>query len=80
MRLQARMASLLLSPGNIDFLSYRGFKDEYREAVEPFRFVDGELIEKFLDVGEEVQGEVVQGLGVGVEDVRNFVEELKRLH
>ncbi|RDW69341.1 hypothetical protein BP6252_08361 [Coleophoma cylindrospora] len=80
MRLQMRMASLLSSPGDIDFLLYRGFKNETREAAEPFRFVDGELIERFLDVDESLQATVVEGLGVGVEDVRNFVEELKRLH
>lgn len=48
--------------------------------MEPFRFVDGELIERFLDVDEEVQKEICTGLGPSVEDVRNLVEELKRLH
>jgi DNA damage-binding protein 1 len=42
--------------------------------------VDGELIERFLDVDEEVQVEICRGLGPSVEDVRNLVEELKRLH
>lgn len=51
-----------------------------KEDSEPFRFVDGELIERFLDVGEDVQEEICRGLGPSVEDVRNVVEELKRLH
>lgn len=42
--------------------------------------MDGELIEKFLDVSESLQEEICKGLGPGVEEVRNLVEELKRLH
>ncbi|TVY78325.1 DNA damage-binding protein [Lachnellula suecica] len=80
MRLQSRMASTLSSLGDIDFATYRGFKSSEREAGEPFRFVDGELIERFLDVGEETQEEICRGLGPSVEDVRGVVEELKRVH
>lgn len=80
MRLQSRMAEVAQSPGNLPFSKYRGYKSEKREAEEPFRFVDGELIEKFLDVSESLQEEICKGLGPGVEEVRNLVEELKRLH
>jgi DNA damage-binding protein 1 len=31
-------------------------------------------------VGEEVQEEICKGLGPSVEDMRNMVEELKRMH
>lgn len=51
-----------------------------REATEPFRFVDGELIERFLDVDESAQIEICKGLGPHIEDIRGLVEELKRLH
>ena len=80
MRLQSRMAELVQSPGDIPFMKYRGFKSEERETEEPFRFVDGELVERFLDMNEEVQKDVCKGLGPSVEDVRNMVEELKRMH
>lgn len=80
MRLQTSMAELVHSPGNIPFNRYRSFKNSERETEEPFRFVDGELIERFLDVSDELQLEICKGLGPGVEDVRNMVEELKRLH
>jgi DNA damage-binding protein 1 len=43
------------------------------------RFVDGELIERFLDVDEELQSKAVEGLGVDVEVVRGIVEGLRRL-
>lgn len=76
------MADKVISPGDIPFGTYRAFKTAYREAEEPFRFLDGELIERFLDVTEVTQEDIVKegGLGVSAEDVRNLVEELKRLH
>lgn len=80
MRLQTRMAGIIPTLGDIDFNTYRSFKSTVRETVEPFRFVDGELIERFLDVDEKVQAEICVGLGPSVEDVRNLVEELKRVH
>ncbi|KAH8808854.1 mono-functional DNA-alkylating methyl methanesulfonate N-term-domain-containing protein [Xylogone sp. PMI_703] len=80
MRLQTRMASIIQTPGNIDFNTYRSFKNSERETAEPFRFVDGELIERFLDVDESIQEEICKGLGPSVEDLRDMVEELKRLH
>ena len=63
------------------FNKYRAFKNAVRESEEPYRFVDGELIEGFLDLGSEVQEEVVGELGeVDVEEVRGMVEGLRRLH
>ena len=80
------MASLVESPGKVPFNSYRAFKNTVREAEEPFRFVDGELVERFLDCSEEMQIEMCKGLKMGqgkeasTEDVRALVEGLKRLH
>lgn len=78
MRLQTKMSDIITTLGNMDFNRYRSFKTDAVEHEEPFRFVDGELIERFLDVEEEVQEEICKGLGPSVEDVRNLVEELKR--
>ncbi|KAH8602074.1 mono-functional DNA-alkylating methyl methanesulfonate N-term-domain-containing protein [Bisporella sp. PMI_857] len=80
MNLQTRMSVIVRTLGDIEFNRYRSFKIPTEEHEEPFRFVDGELIERFLDVDEEVQEEICRGLGPSVEDVRNLVEELKRLH
>ena len=80
MRFQAKLQNVVENPGKIDHRSYRAFRNPEREAEEPFRFVDGELLERFLDVDEVMQREICQDLGPSVEDMRNLVEELKRLH
>jgi DNA damage-binding protein 1 len=64
----------------MEFAKYRAFKNQVREEDEPTRFVDGELIERFLDVEEDVQRKAIEGLGVELEDVRGLVEGLRRLH
>ena len=83
MRLQSGLAPLIQSPGHIPFESYRAYRNDVRQESEPYRFVDGELIEKFLDLNETAQGEVIHESGVildgGVEEVRGVVEALKRL-
>jgi DNA damage-binding protein 1 len=80
MTLQSNLASLIDTPGDVPFSKYRAFKNQVREAEEPYRFVDGELVERFLDCDDEVQRRAVEGLGVDVESVKAMVEVLKRLH
>lgn len=86
MRLQAALAPMVGSLGDVPFNAYRGFKNQVREAEEPYRFVDGDLIEGFLNLKEELQESVVGGLGEvgakagGLEGVRELVESLRRLH
>ncbi|RYP79924.1 hypothetical protein DL770_006463 [Monosporascus sp. CRB-9-2] len=77
-RFQTRLADVVETTGNILFSQYRSLRNEERESDGPFRFVDGELLERFLDVDEERQREIVEGLGPDVEAMRNLVEELKR--
>ena len=80
LRFQARLAEAAETTGHILFSQWRSFRNEERESDGPFRFVDGELLERFLDLSEDAQEEIVRGLGPDVEAVRNLVEELKRLH
>ncbi|KAF2873366.1 mono-functional DNA-alkylating methyl methanesulfonate N-term-domain-containing protein [Massariosphaeria phaeospora] len=80
MTLQSNLAELVHAPGDVPFAKYRAFKNQVREAEEPYRFVDGDLVERFLDVSEEVQNKAVEGLGVDVESVRAMVEVLRRMH
>lgn len=80
MRLQERMSSAVRTLGELEFARYRSFKSDAVEHDAPYRFVDGELVERFLDLDDAGQEDVCRGLGPSVEDVRNLVEELKRLH
>ena len=86
MRLQAALAPMVGSLGDVPFNSFRAFKNQVREAEEPYRFVDGELIEGFLGLKEDLQESIVGGLGDigvqagGLEGIRELVESLRRLH
>ncbi|KAL8940928.1 MAG: hypothetical protein Q9211_002047 [Gyalolechia sp. 1 TL-2023] len=82
MRLQQAIAARVQSPGNVPFNTYRAFKNSVREADEPFRFVDGELIEKFLDCPMSMQDSICGELGgkVDAEEMRAMVEGLRRVH
>ncbi|KAK6828058.1 hypothetical protein PG987_011399 [Apiospora arundinis] len=79
-RLQNNLIERIETVGNLQFNGFRSFRNEQREEAEPYRYIDGELIERFLDADEETQEGLVKGLGPDVESMRNMVEELKRLH
>lgn len=79
MELQSKLAKEVKALGNIHFMKYRGFRNQVREEEEPNRFVDGELVECFLDLAADRQGAVAEGLGMDVEGIRTIVEGLRRL-
>ncbi|KAK0641745.1 mono-functional DNA-alkylating methyl methanesulfonate N-term-domain-containing protein [Cercophora newfieldiana] len=80
LRFQNKLATVIQTVGHVDFKTYRAFRNAEREGDGPFRFLDGELLERFLDVDENTQKEICQGLGPSVEDMRNIVEGLRRMH
>lgn len=80
MTFQSRMEEYIHVPGNIEFKLWRSFRNDNRESEGPFRFIDGEMIERFLDMDEGKQELVCEGLGPSVEDMRNLIEELRRMH
>ena len=86
MRLQSAMADKITVLGNGDFNSYRAYWTDVREMQEPYRFVDGELIEQFLDLPAAQQRSIVEELGQiaqakgGIESIKELVEGLRRLH
>lgn len=77
--LQTRLAELTESPGDVPYEKFRSFKSQVRESEEPYRFVDADLVERFLELPEEMQAEAVKGVGMGVEDVKAMIEGLRRL-
>ncbi len=80
MELQSNIVEHVDNPGNISFNAYRAHKSVVRKGDEPMRFVDGEVIESFLDCDPQLQEECVKGLGVSVDEVKEMVEALRRLH
>ncbi|KHN97019.1 DNA damage-binding protein 1 [Metarhizium album ARSEF 1941] len=77
---QSKLQDYIYAPGNISFDLWRAFRNQAREGDGPFRFVDGEMIERFLDLDEAKQELVCEGLGPSVEDMRTMIEELRRMH
>lgn len=82
MRLQNAVAGRIEAPGYMPWAKYRALKTEVREADEPYRFVDGELLEMVLDLDNTVLEDICKEMGptVGTEEVRAMVEGLRGLH
>ncbi|KAJ1873881.1 DNA damage-binding protein 1a [Coemansia sp. RSA 990] len=59
-RLQTNMAHLLPTPGLWDYSQWRGFSSDQR-STQAFGFLDGDLIEQFLDLPAEMQQQVFVG-------------------
>ncbi|EXB90373.1 DNA damage-binding protein 1a [Morus notabilis] len=54
--------------------------EEVEEFVEASNFLDGDLIESFLDLSGNMMDQVSEQIGVSVGELCERVEELKRLH
>lgn len=87
LQLQSNLAKVVKGFGELEFSFFRAFSSAIRVSEEPYRIVDGDFIERFLELPEEVAEKVVNGAGVatdaleiGVEELRVLVEGLKRLH
>jgi DNA damage-binding protein 1 len=81
MTLQNAIASKVESLGDLPFEKFRAFRTLVRSAEAPHRFVDGELIERFLTCDPSLQEEIVEEVGSGdVEEVKGMIEALRRLH
>lgn len=87
--LETRLAKSIKSIGKIDHSFWRSFHTERRTDV-PIGFIDGDLIETFLDLPREKMAEVVTGLQIDdgsgmkreatVDDIIKTVEELSRIN
>lgn len=81
MTLQAVLATKIDSLGGLSFEKFRAFRTMVRSAEAPYRFVDGELIEQFLNCSASMQQEIVDEVGSSdVEEVKEMIEALRRLH
>ncbi|XP_031425552.1 DNA damage-binding protein 1 [Clupea harengus] len=87
--LQNRLNKVIKSVGKIEHSFWRSFHTE-RKTEQATGFIDGDLIESFLDLGRAKMQEVVGGLQIDdgsgmkreatVDEVIKIVEELTRIH
>ena len=61
---QERLSKVIRSVGKIEHSFWRSFSSE-RRKVPSYNFIDGDLIESFLDLNREHMSQVVKGLKVG---------------
>jgi DNA damage-binding protein 1 len=75
----------LFIPIPLDTQSWREFRSDKR-TIQSTNFVDGDLIELFLDLSQDEINDVLEGadggepIKVPVEEITKLVEELSRLH
>ncbi|KAF2863779.1 hypothetical protein K470DRAFT_254672 [Piedraia hortae CBS 480.64] len=74
-RLQTALARRVTSLGGLSFNSWRGGGNESG----PVRFVDGELVERFLEMDPEMMQEISAEVDMDSVKVREIVEELRRV-
>ncbi|CAF1345272.1 unnamed protein product [Rotaria magnacalcarata] len=87
MSLQLALAEHVPSVGKIDHGAWRGFESDGRSDVS-CGFVDGDLIETYLDLPKLVQQELIKDLqgennipiNTTVEELVKIIEELARIH
>lgn len=77
--LQNSLCKTIKSVGKIDHREWRSFQGN--KASQPaVGFVDGDLIETFLDLSRERMEQVAKDLREDVEDLIKMIEDLSRLH
>ncbi|KAK2188211.1 hypothetical protein NP493_140g03066 [Ridgeia piscesae] len=89
LEVQNKLAKIIKSVGKIDHSFWRSFHNE-RKTEPAAGFIDGDLIESYLDLSREKMQDVAQGLqmddGTGmkreatVDDLVKIIEELTRIH
>ncbi|KAK3248999.1 DNA damage-binding protein 1a, partial [Cymbomonas tetramitiformis] len=77
--LQKSLNKVVKGTGGFLHDEWRSFSNE-RRTVESSNFIDGDLIEHFLDLKQDSQDEVARLMDMSVEEISKRVEELTRLH
>jgi DNA damage-binding protein 1 len=78
-KLQSSLRKVIKGVGGLSHEQWRSFNNE-KKTVEARNFLDGDLIESFLDLNRNKMDEVSQAMEVSVEELVKRVEELTRLH
>uniref|UniRef100_A0A1J3JTZ9 DNA damage-binding protein 1b n=1 Tax=Noccaea caerulescens TaxID=107243 RepID=A0A1J3JTZ9_NOCCA len=78
-KLQTNLRKVIKGVGGLSHQQWRSFSNE-KGTAEDRSFLDGDLIESFLDLSRSKMAEISQGMEVQVEDLCKRVKELTRLH
>eukprot|EP00256_Glycine_max_P062141 XP_014631544.1 DNA damage-binding protein 1b [Glycine max] len=78
-KLQSNLRKVIKGVGGLSHEQWRSFNNE-KKTVEARNFLDGDLIESFLDLNRSKMDEISKALDVSVEELCKRVEELTRLH
>lgn len=78
-KLQANLVKVIKGVGGLSHEQWRSFSNE-RKTVDAKCFLDGDLIESFLDLSRNRMEEIATAMSVPVEELCKRVEEMTRLH
>ncbi|EOX96951.1 Damaged DNA binding protein 1A isoform 2 [Theobroma cacao] len=78
-KLQSNLRKVIKGVGGLSHEQWRSFNNE-KKTVEAKNFLDGDLIESFLDLSRGKMEEISKAMSVSVEELSKRVEELTRLH
>ena len=65
--------------GGLSHAEWRSFHND-RKTSPAFNFVDGDLVEAFLELSADKMREVADGMDVSIEELSKRVRDLERLH
>ncbi|KAK3842433.1 MAG: UV-damaged DNA binding protein 1 [Linnemannia gamsii] len=84
--LETNMSKVIRGVGGLDHAKWRQFRSDQRTLAST-NFVDGDLIELFLDLSEDEVNRVMMGsheggepINIPITEITRLVEELSRLH
>lgn len=78
-KLQSNLRKVIKGVGGLSHEHWRSFNNE-KKTVDARNFLDGDLIESFLDLNRIKMDESSKTMNVSVEELCKRVEELTRLH
>ncbi|TXG48061.1 hypothetical protein EZV62_027355 [Acer yangbiense] len=77
--LQTNLRKVIKGVGGLNHEQWRSFNNK-KKTVDAKNFLDGDLIESFLDLNRIRMDEISKAMSVSVEELCERVEELTRLH
>ena len=77
-RLQAQLSKVLKGVGGLDHQTWRAFRSDSTLCSIPMHgFIDGDLIESFLDLPRGVMDQVAGEMGIGTEEISKMIEDIR---